>query len=514
LRQSTPSVPEDVEGPGLPPSLPLVLFTYLAESAWIFTVFGFIAAALAPAAAFSPAFVFAPYGLGILVTLFLVALWGAVWSFSRRFEGKALRLGRALALEAPHLLLLLAGVAVGAIYVAAFVAAMLAVNWWELYRGANLMDPSWLALPLADIDDGTERAAALAWLWVLGVIIWWRGSYVARARVDSASVASRFTAGLLSLVALTVWASIDSVGGIDASSLLAAYLLFGLAAVATTRLEATMEGRAGTMDFRWRWQSLALSFLLVLLSFGLVLVGLPLLAQLASWIWDWIVYGLVPALMELLAWISRLLGLDSPPDALPMPPEEKVPAPPQAAERPYSFPEWLAEFARLMFALSWGAMILYAIYVNIRHRFSWWGRRRAGEPIRERIPWSLRSWLISLLLPLLRLLASRWPALTSWVSRLAAREEMGWTVRRIYRRLLAWGASHGSAREPCATPTEYELLLSARWPALREDFHAITASYLEARYGGVAASEEELEAVLRGWLRVESAGRRGEEQRM
>lgn len=506
MSQTAPSTPEETEGPGLPPSLPLVLFTYLAESALLFTVLGFIVGAATGWRNFSPLFVLGPYGLAILTTLSLVAVWGFVWSFSRRFAARSLRLGPAFAVELPHLILSLAAVVVAALYIAAFVVALLAVTWWELYRELSLLDPSWLGLLLADSNGATERAAALGWLWGLGLLIWARGSYVARARVDSSGTTSRFIGGLLFLLGLVVWAGIDSVGQIDASALLAAYLLFGLAGVASARLEATVEGRAGRVDPRWRWQSLALSGLLVVLGFGLVLLGLPLLAQLASWLWNWIAYSLAPALWELVMWIIRLLGMDQPPEVLPEPVEKTAP-PFQVADRPLSTPEWLAELARLMFNLSWIALILYAVYLAVRHRFSWRGPRRAGDPVRERMPWSLRSWLVSILLPLLRLLASRWPALTRWVSRLAAREDAGWTVRRIYRRLLGWGASHGSAREAWVTPSEYSLLLSSRWPALRDDFHAITASYLQARYGGFATPEEELQEVLQGWLRIEATPR-------
>jgi hypothetical protein len=504
VSQTAPSTPEETEGPGLPPSLPLVLFSYLAESAGGFMVLGFVVAAATGWTTFSPLFVLGPYGLAILTTLSLVAVWGFAWSFSRRFAAKSLRLGSILSVGLSPLILSMAAVAVAVVYVTAFVVALLAVTWWELYRESALLDPSWIGTMLVDTNGATERAAPLGWLWGLGILIWWRGSYIARARVDSSGTASRFMGGLLFLLGLVVWAGIDSVGRIDASSLLAAYLLFGLAGVATARLEATVEGRAGGVDPRWRLRSLALSGLLVVLGFGLVILGLPLLVQLASWLWNWIVYGLAPALWELFMWIVRLLGMDTPPEALPEP-AEKIAPPPQIADRPLSTPEWLAELARLMFNLSWIILILSAIYVAFRHRFSWRGPRRAGDPIRERMPWSLRAWLMSILLPLLRLLASRWPALTRWVSRLAAREDAAWTVRRVYSRLLAWGARRGSAREAWITPSEYALLLSSRWPGLQEDFQAITASYLEARYGGAATPEEELREVLSGWLRVEAS---------
>ena len=506
MSQIAPSTPEEAEGPGLPPSLPLVLFTWLAESAWGFMLLGFVVTAAAGWGTLSPIFVLGPYGLAVLAVLALVALWGVAWSFSRRFDGRSLGFGFNLTVELPHLILLLAAVAVSIAYVVAFVAALLAVTWWELYRDLPPLDPAWLGRMIADSNGATERAAPLGWIWGLGLFIWGRGSYVARARVDFSGTASRFTGGLIFLLALVAWAGIDSVGQVDVSLLLAAFLLFGLAGVASARLEATGDGRAGRVDSGWRWRSLGLAGLLVLVGFGLVLLVLPLLAQVATWLWDWIVYSLAPALWELLMWIVRLLGMDQPPEVLPDP-VEKVPPLPQGADRPLSTPEWLADIARLMFNLSWIGVILYAVYLAFRQRFSWRGPRRAGDPIRERIPWSLRAWLVSILLSILRLLASRWPIFTRWISRLAAREDAPWTVRRVYRRLLAWGASRGSAREAWATPVEYELLLSSRWPALRDDFRTITASYLEARYGGVATLEEELQEVLAGWLRIESSPR-------
>lgn len=501
MSQRAPASPVAVEeGPGVRPSLLLTIFTWLAESTLAYTILGYIVPYITPSADFDPLFVLAPYGLALATVLALAATWGLASAFAGRYSARSIHLPLSLDLPLSHLILSAAAVGVAILYVASFLVVMLAVTWWEMYRGWNLVDPTWLGVFLED----TNGATALSWLWGLGLLIWWRGSYVARARVDSSGTTSRFLMGLVLALAMTLWGGITSVGRIDISALLGAYLLFGLAAVAAARLDVTPEGREGGVDSSWRWRSLLLSSLLVAFGFGIVVLVLPVLAELASWLWTWVASSLLPALIEAIRWLAHLLGLDQPPEYVPPPPAEEVPSPPRMTESPLTPPEWLGRLARAVFVLSWIGLILFAIYASLRHRFRLWGARSGGNATRERVPWGLRSWLVTLLLSLLRLLASRWPSLSRWTARLAARDEAAWTVRRVYRKLLAWGASRGSAREAWATPAEYEALLSTRWPALSPEFRLITESYVEVRYGGATATEESLEAVLLGWLRIEA----------
>ena len=505
-RASSP-VDSDTESQGIPPSTLLLIFSCLAESVWGYMLLGYLVMRVTPSATLDPLFVLVPYGLAILTTLLITVIWGAAGSYSERLlaghgEGPARLVSRLSWLIMPA-----AAVAIAILYLVLYTGTMLGISWWEMYRSWAIVGSSWLSSFLEDANGATERAQTLGWLWGLGLVVWFRGTYVARGPVDFSSTVSRFLSGLVILVAFVLWAGIDSVGQLGISSLLGAYLLFGLAAVATTRLETALERRAGAMDVNWRWRSLLLSSLLVAVGFGLVFLVLPVLTDVAIVIRDWLVNVALPALGAVLGWIIHLLGLDQPPEAASPPPDGGVEQAPRMAENPLSPPEWLAAAARLFFNLSWISMILYAIYLAFSYRFRRKVGRSAGTAHRERMPWNLRAWLLGLLLGLLGLLASRWPSLSRWIARLASGEQAGLTVRNLYRKLLAWGASRGSARETWTTPTEYEALLSARWPGLAEEFRVVTASYVRARYGGIVTPQEELEAVLDGWLRIEALDR-------
>jgi hypothetical protein len=76
-------------------------------------------------------------------------------------------------------------------------------------------------------------------------------------------------------------------------------------------------------------------------------------------------------------------------------------------------------------------------------------------------------------------------------------------VRVLYRLLLRRAARSGLSRRPEATPWEYREALSSRWPEMEDDFTAITATYLQARYGSLPPSRESLDEVKRRSRRVQ-----------
>ncbi len=88
---------------------------------------------------------------------------------------------------------------------------------------------------------------------------------------------------------------------------------------------------------------------------------------------------------------------------------------------------------------------------------------------------------------------------------LAGRPEWSGTlsVRQIYTRLLTLADKVGYPRSPHQTPVEYLGLLSEAMPDLRDDFRAITAAYLEARYGPLPASSPAVLSATNAWSRAE-----------
>lgn len=478
-----------------PAPLHLIASVWLSESAWLYLALRALVAASAFDTVFSPAAVLAPYGVAILTTL-LLGLW-PLHAASHPPTSGASRRARYLS----HAITVAATLALIALHLSAGFTCLLGVAWWELYRAENPLDPSWIGVALRDARGAGGTVPPLAWLVALSIFLWWRGTSLAREESDFPGLLSRFVWGTLMLVGfLIVWGTLLPDSSL-VTVLVGSYLLFGLSGVGSARLEMAQQERLGDVDAGWRWGGSFMALLLLSAGFCLALLLLPQLGELARLLREFLANVLLPFLVDVLRWIVNLLGLDQPQEALPADPQ--LPArPPAQREQWLDFPDWFREAGRRVFDLSWISIILYGIYNWVRH---WrWERRQGGDrhATRERIPWRLRLSLRAILLWLLSPLLARWPRLSRRIEHLLARGRGDRSVRELYRRLLAWGASRGHGRKPSATPNEYLGILCAAWPPLEGDFRTLTESYLRVRYGGLAVGEDELEAAARGWQRI------------
>ncbi len=490
-------------------SASLLLFTWLAESAWVYLVC-LLAAATGPWTAFTPAAVLFPCGMAVVATLLLQRWVQAGKSPAGAGYGYPARAGRAAgpytgtpvpstqhsALDTRR------AVAITALHLLAGLLSLLITAWWELYRQEPLLDPGWIRAAVADVQKPQDNGLpALSWLMALGLFLWWRGTRLAREEGDFPPLASRFlwaTALLLGIAAL---------GGqlLEAAPVgwwLAGYLLFGLAALSIARLEATRRERQGSVNTGWQWRGPAIALLLLATGFGTAFLLFPALMEVARGLQQLLVNLILPAALEILKWVAHLLGLDKPPQPLPAAPGPNVTLPPGEGQPPLSLPDWLRTAARRLFDLSWIALLLYSLYLWVR-RWRLGGRRRAaGGAIREKMPWEWKLGPRAILLRLLQRLLTRWPWLSRRVGWLAGPEERAGTVREVYRKLLKWGEGRGRPRASWVTPREYCATLSTAWPALETDFRTITESYLRTRYGGLPTEKEEMAATLTGWQSV------------
>jgi hypothetical protein len=79
------------------------------------------------------------------------------------------------------------------------------------------------------------------------------------------------------------------------------------------------------------------------------------------------------------------------------------------------------------------------------------------------------------------------------------------TVRRIYANLCRLAASRGHPRQSQLTPDEYQVLLGEAWPQHKADILTITRAYVQAHYGQVPDSSNELARVRRAWQRIQAS---------
>ncbi|GEM_PF-3703238 len=135
-----------------------------------------------------------------------------------------------------------------------------------------------------------------------------------------------------------------------------------------------------------------------------------------------------------------------------------------------------------------------------------WRRIREPGPVRIEtvaIGMGLRAGLVELLRRIAVALASLVRRVGGMFRpRASEMEEQATTVRAIYRSLLAWAARRGLPRLPSQTPLEYQRYLVAVYPGLAGDFGAITAAYMDVRYGRAIVADEVLRMVKEAWGRV------------
>ncbi|HSJ58807.1 MAG TPA: DUF4129 domain-containing protein [Anaerolineae bacterium] len=80
------------------------------------------------------------------------------------------------------------------------------------------------------------------------------------------------------------------------------------------------------------------------------------------------------------------------------------------------------------------------------------------------------------------------------------------SIRRIYTNLLRLATDAGYPRATSETPYEYLDTLRRALPENEADAHTITEAYVNARYGQVPDTREELERIRACWQRIRSEG--------
>jgi hypothetical protein len=80
------------------------------------------------------------------------------------------------------------------------------------------------------------------------------------------------------------------------------------------------------------------------------------------------------------------------------------------------------------------------------------------------------------------------------------------SIRRIYANLVRLATSAGYPRLESQTPNEYLETLHEALPSNAADLDLITGAYVEAHYGQVPDSQEDLQRIHDAWERVRAEG--------
>jgi hypothetical protein len=142
--------------------------------------------------------------------------------------------------------------------------------------------------------------------------------------------------------------------------------------------------------------------------------------------------------------------------------------------------------------------------------FTWWRIRReqSGEADESRESLFSAGALARNLLDMIQSGRDRLGQLAGLVDRfgLGAQLLSAITIQRIYANLVRLATKAGYPRLQAQTPYEYLEALYEAFPAREDDVALITDAYVNAHYGQVPDSREELQSIRECWERVRVQG--------
>ncbi|MFH1139921.1 MAG: DUF4129 domain-containing protein [Pseudomonadota bacterium] len=345
-------------------------------------------------------------------------------------------------------------------------AALLAV---ALYGRAGPPDWSWGA-------PGWKRGSAAV---LVGGFAWGRGRRLPGRRVDLSAMAAGFQTGTIILM-LTLFAAspLRRPAGMVPAAVM--FFLFGLAGLGWARVSELDSSRGVSRG--GGPPVLVMAAIGLALGLGLLIwktvdrAFLETMVSPIAWLWDQFIL--------VLGWLASLLPAsgETVSPALPAP----APAVPDVdlERRPWDF-RWLRRLGEVMFL---GATLTLVAAATIRNLgvLAQWLQTKFGFDHAARHE-KLESGFVDDVRAGLRALArlAAWLFRRVWRPPGAASPAAGEAarIRKVYRRLLGWGASRGRPRRPAQTPLEYLAGLRDLAPEAAEEAEVITRAYLEVRYG-------------------------------
>jgi hypothetical protein len=355
------------------------------------------------------------------------------------------------------------------------------------------------------------------------VYLWARGIHLANRSVSAESVGFSFRAGVVILIAVSF--SIRLATRLDVSGFVVPYFFFALVAVALARIEDVKllpdsDSRRGlaAAPFGGFWIGTTVAAVAVLVLLGMVMAaffsggGLERVLKWLSPLWIAVlivIVGLATVLLVVVNWIFDLLSVDL--SGLSQRLQEVMKqlgrlltlqplAPPTGSETAI----WPFLLDLLKATVAIGIPLLLVLLVLL-----WtWRRLRHGrqtDQTRE-----ARESLLSA-----RAVASSLQAMVrSGLDRLAdlagvlgrfgptTRFLAAVSIRHIYANLMRLAAEAGYPRPQAQTPYECLGMLHEALPGSEEDVMVITEAYIQAHYGQLPDTLEELRRIRACWERV------------
>lgn len=386
--------------------------------------------------------------------------------------------------------------------------------------GLGLQGTEWLLVSFL----GQEDAAAViprSWLTIMIlVLLWARAIHLANRSISADRVSFSFRSGVLILVVVAFF--VRMVTGLDVAVFVVPYFFFALVAIALARVEdVRLLPNSSPVPFSGFWIGSSVGAVAVLVLLGMVVTVLFYgggLRQLFDWlspvllVLQIIVFGLGALLLMLVEWIITQFSLDLSfiTEALQqvydrlgqlLVPLPSPPATEDAATHPL-----ILEMLQLVVTIVIPVAIISLVLLFTWHRLRREGRGQEADEARESflsmgaVARNLRIMLQDGL--------DRLGELAGMVRRFGpgSRFLAAVSIRRIYANLVRLATNAGYPRSRAQTPYEYLQVLYEALPKSRDDVTVITEAYVNARYGQVPDTREELERIRDCWDRIRAQG--------
>lgn len=390
---------------------------------------------------------------------------------------------------------------------------------FHVYGSADLQGSDWLLEPFRFLTEETG-VVPRGWLAVLALVyLWARGIHLARRSISLNSVGFSFRLGLVLLVLCA--GAVGLFTGVDVSGFVVAFFIFGPLAVALARIEEVSRApNSSLVGLRGFWVGWTVGGVALLVLVGVVIAALFTgggLDQVMVWlspIWLvlWGVFvGLGVLLLMLLEALFAFLAIDLSTLGLGLREVfqrlgeflflEPPPTPPVDTS---TRPPFLAAMQVLL------TIAVPALIVAIVVLITWYRIRKSRREGRDESRESMLSAgvLAQGLQAMLQAGRDRLGELVGMVGQfgLGSRFLSAVSIKRIYANLVRLATNAGYPRLESQTPNEYLETLHEALPSSEADLGLITGAYVEAHYGQVPDSQEELQRIRDAWERVRAEG--------
>ena len=230
-----------------------------------------------------------------------------------------------------------------------------------------------------------------------------------------------------------------------------------------------------------------------------------------------LIFGVITLIVWPLSWLNIHIDVPTTPPPQQTPVPQTTPVDPFAdLRRQYGGPVLLdlpPEWKIILVAIACAVIVALVVFLMSR----WLRNTRRdkdliqGEEHEQFGSWGLfieqlKAWLLRLLARFRHSVPAAEEEVEDDLSSLAGKA--GWegtlSVRQIYVHLLRAARSAGYPRAPQQTSTEYLGVLSEALPDSRPELQAITAAYIEARYGPHPASALAVHSANEAWRKIEA----------